>query len=294
MKTINQLEKAKIALTCKTCGEGFERYSSANRNSDTFCSSICYQKSRTPKTETLICAHCEKTFVARFSANRKRKFCSKDCASLRINYAVLKCVVCAKSVNIDERRGPNFLCSQECAWTSLRKPKQPASVEKDCLICGKVFTVLWRSRKNRFCSKSCGHYGRLTGAELTMRKAIIQQDIPNFLKAVEENTVRNSKGCWEPEFLKTADKSYPLFRYGRTITLHRLMSTLVHGEPIKWAHSHHKCANTLCVNPEHLQWVTPKANEAEMIERNWYIRRIAELEAELAEAKSLLNSKTSL
>lgn len=46
---------------------------------------------------------------------------------------------------------------------------------------------------------------------------------------------------------------------------------------------HHTCGNTLCVNPKHLQKTTSHANTAEMLERNWYIKRIAELEAQLAE-----------
>lgn len=45
---------------------------------------------------------------------------------------------------------------------------------------------------------------------------------------------------------------------------------------------HHKCAKTLCVNPKHLQTTTPEENNAEMFERRWYQKRIAELEEKLA------------
>ena len=46
---------------------------------------------------------------------------------------------------------------------------------------------------------------------------------------------------------------------------------------------HHACANRACCNPDHLRVVTPAENAAEMFERNSYIRRIAALEAALAE-----------
>lgn len=44
---------------------------------------------------------------------------------------------------------------------------------------------------------------------------------------------------------------------------------------------HHKCANRLCINPEHLQMVTPIENTAEMFERNFYRKRIEDLEKAL-------------
>lgn len=46
---------------------------------------------------------------------------------------------------------------------------------------------------------------------------------------------------------------------------------------------HHTCANRSCVNPSHLAPVTYASNTAEMLERTYYKRRIAELEAQLAE-----------
>jgi len=45
---------------------------------------------------------------------------------------------------------------------------------------------------------------------------------------------------------------------------------------------HHVCGNSLCVEPSHLQVVTPAANTAEMLERTHYKARIASLEQALA------------
>lgn len=46
---------------------------------------------------------------------------------------------------------------------------------------------------------------------------------------------------------------------------------------------HHKCANTLCVNPDHLQLSTNAENILEMNARNSYIRHIACLEKRIKE-----------
>lgn len=51
---------------------------------------------------------------------------------------------------------------------------------------------------------------------------------------------------------------------------------LVRNQPV-----HHKCANSMCVNPEHLQVVTVQENSAEMLERRWYKERIKNLEEAL-------------
>lgn len=45
---------------------------------------------------------------------------------------------------------------------------------------------------------------------------------------------------------------------------------------------HHKCANRICCNPDHLQLATQLDNNAEMLARNSYIARIAELERALS------------
>jgi hypothetical protein len=45
---------------------------------------------------------------------------------------------------------------------------------------------------------------------------------------------------------------------------------------------HHICGNRKCIYVGHLQAVTPQDNAAEMIERNYYLKRIAELEERLA------------
>jgi hypothetical protein len=51
---------------------------------------------------------------------------------------------------------------------------------------------------------------------------------------------------------------------------------------------HHKCGVALCVELTHLQTTTWHENTAEMLERNYYLARIAELEEENAELRARL------
>jgi len=69
---------------------------------------------------------------------------------------------------------------------------------------------------------------------------------------------------------------------GRTRRAHRIAYELW-VEPLA-EHSvvHHTCSVRACVNPAHLQLVTPQQNAAEMLERNSYLARIEELEQEVA------------
>ena len=65
-----------------------------------------------------------------------------------------------------------------------------------------------------------------------------------------------------------------------------------HEAPLGSQAAHHICANTKCVNPEHLQPVTHRDNIAEMLARHSYLKRIAELEEaikELAPNHEVLN-----
>lgn len=48
---------------------------------------------------------------------------------------------------------------------------------------------------------------------------------------------------------------------GATVAVHRVMWTNHHGYIPPRKHIDHKCANRLCVNPEHLQMVTQSKNE---------------------------------
>jgi hypothetical protein len=109
---------------------------------------------------------------------------------------------------------------------------------------------------------------------------------PDVLRLIKKDCKVNDAGCWEWQ-RRLAD-NYPQIRLninGKQMTaqVHRLSLEAKHGRALGKQAAHHMCANTRCVNPDHLQPVTHRENTAEMLERSYYIARIKELEAALLE-----------
>ncbi len=101
-----------------------------------------------------------------------------------------------------------------------------------------------------------------------------------------------SSGCWEW-------KGAILNGYGRVgrhsserhdVLAHRVSYGLHVGGIPDGMFVHHKCANRRCVNPDHLELTTARQNMGEMMERNYYLARIEELEAEVAALKKRLSN----
>ncbi len=72
---------------------------------------------------------------------------------------------------------------------------------------------------------------------------------------------------------------------------HRAAFHIFNGGLKKSSVVHHKCGNSVCVNPEHLQAVTPAQNTVEMVERRSYIHTIKNLEKEVTELKKELEER---
>lgn len=65
-------------------------------------------------------------------------------------------------------------------------------------------------------------------------------------------------------------------RFHSTRRAHRIVAAVTHGPSVMPVH--HTCANALCINPAHLQYVHERENIAEMKERNAYLSYIQVLE----------------
>lgn len=79
---------------------------------------------------------------------------------------------------------------------------------------------------------------------------------------------------------------------GKTTATHRFSYELANDITLTSATPvHHICGTTLCVNPKHLQAITPQENTAEMLERQFYLKRIAHLEAEVERLQFELDKK---
>tara|TARA_R100000005_G_C4898927_1_gene142058 strand:+ start:54 stop:665 length:612 start_codon:yes stop_codon:yes gene_type:complete len=79
-----------------------------------------------------------------------------------------------------------------------------------------------------------------------------------------------------------------------TVRAHRL-AYAVWVKPIpKGSVIHHTCSNRSCINPDHLQAITPNENTAEMVERRTYRKEIRELKKEIKELRNTIESLRAL
>jgi len=113
-----------------------------------------------------------------------------------------------------------------------------------------------------------------------------QELTERFLKRVNK-----TDSCWLWQGAMRT-KQYGGFWMERTCWYaHRASFHLFKGG-LKKAHVvHHRCGNTLCVNPEHLQLATQAENMAEMLGRNSYIATIKELEEEVQSLRKELKER---
>lgn len=81
---------------------------------------------------------------------------------------------------------------------------------------------------------------------------------------------------------------------GKNYRAHRYSYEIYNGEIPRNCVVHHTCSKRSCVNPAHLQAISPQSNVAEMIERQAYIQRILELECELSTALYKVEAQSQL
>lgn len=84
-----------------------------------------------------------------------------------------------------------------------------------------------------------------------------------ILRAVQS---ADKSACWMWRF-NHVPKGYGQIHWaGRMTYAHRVVCALVHGEPpTPKHHAAHACGRSGCINPHHLSWKTPKANEADKL-----------------------------
>jgi hypothetical protein len=101
----------------------------------------------------------------------------------------------------------------------------------------------------------------------------------NFWAKVDKS---DDESCWIWTGGRT-DSGYGKMKVvGDEQRAHRVSYQLHHKEELPtYVPIHHTCSNKLCVNPHHLQATTQQENTAEMLERNYYLSLIAELEEKL-------------
>ena len=254
--------------TCKV--EGCERKILARK----MCSSHYGQWHRTEggKERTYTCAECGNEYISRRKSRSDRRFCTTECQR-------------------------DYIASDPQAAAKREQTKigmglvHPIEARK-CAHCKGEF--MGRVNGSRYCSAECsGEYMRNLALESRspLRKAYEDGTPDQVLDILKELSTITEDGCWE---WRRLDRSgYPRVSIGKKDFLgHRLSLEMKYNAPLGSQAAHHICANTKCINPEHLQPVTHRENTAEMMARRAYVDRITELEEaikELAPDHEVLN-----
>ena len=254
--------------TCKE--DGCERKILARK----MCSSHYSQWHRTEggKERTYTCIGCGIEYTTRRKPRGGRTFCTKPCQQLWMR----------TDEGAQARKVEGY---KTYVRTILNTYRRCANCDKEFFVTGALLTC---------CSDQCAEEWKRKAAldrRPPLRKACEENDHEGILEAIEELANKTKSGCWE--WPQLTAYGYPKASIGgKVIAIHRLSLEAKHGAPLGSQSAHHMCANTKCVNPEHLQPVTHRENVAEMITRRAYVDRIAELEEvikELAPDHEVLN-----
>ena len=197
------------------------------------------------------------------------------------------CAFCATEFTTHQARAE--YCSSTCG-VQHRSHTPGYFGEGHCPTCGSSFDKTGVSHK--YCTPDCRptpkakHTTPYVPADLRspLRKGYEDNNKTMFFAALKADcNINKETNCWEWK-RRISGSGYPLARFGkRDILLHRASLEMSEGKPLGVLHAHHKCANTACVNPNHLEPATAADNNLEMLARNSYIARIAELERALSE-----------
>ncbi len=139
------------------------------------------------------------------------------------------------------------------------------------------------NKKTPHCSNDCKRFAaddRAKASRGPLRAAIEDGKHDAIISIIKADVEINSDGCWI--WTRKIKRGYPIANAGRMMLVHRIVLEAKHGKKLGSQAAHHVCANTTCVNPEHLQPVTHRDNTAEMLARQSYLARIKELETALA------------
>ena len=198
--------------------------------------------------ERFTCANCGKSCERQLARGQKPKWCSQRCADRGKNAKKRTCAFCGRHyIGLGVK-----YCTPRCSNDARRKPAPP-----------KQAALPFDQRS-------------------PIRAAYEDQDHKRLLRAIRADTKLTPTGCWAWTRRMTPD-GYPEVRIGtKYLAVHRLVLEAKYGAPLGSQHAHHTCANSGCVNPNHLQPVTHLANTAEMLARQSYLSRIRELESALA------------
>lgn len=201
----------------------------------------------------------------------------------------------------DKVRKSKGLCSSHYNAAKYTPDERYPKSETPCTHCGKVTLKARSNRRRQFCDYACrdlysmehglGAWSQAPAPKEPapkvdrrgpLRRALEDGDRDGVIAAVRADCDVRPSGCWEWQRKLHRSGYAAVAVAGRQYQVHRLTLEARLGMPLGEQSAHHVCANTFCVNPDHLQPVTQAANAAEMLARRYMEQRIRDLEAALA------------
>lgn len=178
-------------------------------------------------------------------------------------------------------------CQDKC-----RQASHELGRREKCLGCGASGRHSRRAEKYRGYCIQCRPVASKSAppkkaAEKPKRQPLGQKyllgDYDGLLTYIESTTHKTESGCWE--WNGKVNSGYGqctimVNGQNRFFSSHRLALECKIGRPFV-EHAHHICSNRLCCNPDHLELATANENIAEMLARQSFIKRIAELESQV-------------
>ena len=192
---------------------------------------------------------------------RKRKYCNKTCGR--------------HASREREKADGRKAALRKRQTKSRQRWLKDNPVTRQCIACGEDFPVRM-GEPTKTCSRDC------LNLRSAVRTAYENGDHRETISAIKDQCIVTPGGCWE---WQPSDREYPRICIGpgnKARPVHRISLEAHHGALLGAQAAHHKCANTRCVNPDHLQPVTAVENNAEMMARQYMLGRIADLEKALA------------
>lgn len=230
--------------TCKDCGRQRKRGQGSAKLK--LCAS-CYSRHwRANNKTSKVCEWCGTNFE---TARKETQYCGFSCAGKYQN---------------SKLDGSEAWQQYQATVHANKKPDAPLLTQNER-------EAIWRTQRSE------------------LRRAYEDQDPEGFFDALKARCTATPGGCWEWQGKTNRGRAgknpYPQVVWsGTQYQVHRLSLEMKHGSSLGTQQSHHVCANTICVNPEHLQAATHVENIAEMKARRSYEARISELEEALKSA----------
>ena len=202
-------------------------------------------------------------------------------------------------VEFTPNHGRNVYCSEHRSRDGRRKVAIPyptcgaVSFKSDNGASTRRYCSLQcRPTQKRVCQLPMSHpvralirqQSKAAQPKTSLRIAVESRDWPGIFNHLSQTMfVVAENDCWH--WSGRTKRGYPVLRVGgRQYAAHRLMVEAWHRAELGSQPVHHKCANTMCINPRHLQPVSARENSAEMLARTYLESRIRDLEAALLAA----------